>query len=185
MRSESFTAPDALETCDMSYNMLASLGDWKVHRYLRELNLRGNYIHFLSNGLKENKELRMLDLSENFILQLQNLELDLRTLNMAQNKLRSLEGVQKLSKLHSLDVRHNHITTISALTSQELPRLRKLRLSENRISEMKDVDQLQSFAFLCELYMQPNPLSQLPEYRAQVLHRLPRLRQLDDQQATT
>lgn len=39
-RSESFTAPDALETCDMSYNMLAELGDWKVHRYLRELNLR-------------------------------------------------------------------------------------------------------------------------------------------------
>jgi hypothetical protein len=24
----------------MSYNMLAELGDWKVHRYLRELNLR-------------------------------------------------------------------------------------------------------------------------------------------------
>lgn len=41
-RSESFTAPDALETCDMSYNMLAELGDWKVHRYLRELNLRSD-----------------------------------------------------------------------------------------------------------------------------------------------
>ena len=40
VRSQNFTAPDGLETCDMSYNMLAELGDWKVHRYLRELNLR-------------------------------------------------------------------------------------------------------------------------------------------------
>eukprot|EP00913_Durusdinium_trenchii_P022535 g21167.t1 len=100
LRSQSFTAPDALETCDMSYNMLAELGDWKVHRYLRELNLRGNYI------------------------------------------------------------------------------------SINRISQMREVDQLASFVFLSELYMQPNPVSQLPQYRAQVLHRLPRLRQLDSQQVT-
>eukprot|EP00434_Breviolum_minutum_P034441 symbB.v1.2.030485.t1/scaffold3434.1/size111337/10 len=185
IRSESFTAPDALETCDMSYNMLAELGDWKVHRYLRELNLRGNYISYVGSGLKGNHELRMLDLSENFILMLQNLDdLDLRTLSLAQNKLSSLEGVQRLSKLHCLDVRHNHITTIAALKAEDIPRLRKLRLAENRISHMREVDQLASFTFLSELYMHPNPMSQLPQYRAQVLHRLPRLRQLDSQQVT-
>ncbi|CAL1162571.1 unnamed protein product [Cladocopium goreaui] len=186
IRSESFTAPDALETCDMSYNMLAELGDWKVHRYLRELNLRGNYISYVGSGLKGNHELRMLDLSENFISKMQqNLDdLELRTLNLAQNKLSSLEGVQRLSKLHCLDVRHNHLTSISALKAEDIPRLRKLRLSENRISQMREVDQLASFAFLSELYMHPNPVSQLPQYRAQVLHRLPRLRQLDNQQVT-
>ena len=103
----------------MSYNMLAELGDWKVHRYLRELNLRasvpkandsclaqtrtafsglryfqgGNYISYVGSGLKGNHELRMLDLSENLIFLLENLDdLDLRLLNMAQNKLNSLEG---------------------------------------------------------------------------------------------
>ena len=185
IRSQNFTAPDGLETCDMSYNMLAELGDWNVHRFLRELNLRGNYISYIGNGLKGNKELRMLDLSENLILQLQNLDnLELRTLCMAQNKLNGLEGVQTLGKLHSLDVRHNNITTIEALHAKDIPRLRKLRASENRISQMKEVDQLADFNFLSELYMHPNPLSQLPQYRAQVLHRLPRLRSLDSQQVS-
>ena len=100
----------------MSYNMLAELGDWKVHRFLRELNLRqwlregrekppnsytcfalrgGNYIGYIGNGLLGNKELRLLDLSENLILQIRNLEhLELRTLSLAQNKLSSVEGVQ-------------------------------------------------------------------------------------------
>ncbi|CAJ1357118.1 unnamed protein product [Effrenium voratum] len=168
----------------MSYNMIAKLGDWKVHRFLRELNLRGNFISGIGFGLTGSKELRLLDLSENFILELQNLDdLELRTLSLAQNKLSSLEGVQRLSKLHSLDVRHNHITS-ATLRAEDIPRLRKLRLSENRISHMREVDQLASFQFLSELYLEPNPMSQLPEYRAQVLHRLPRLRQLDDQQVT-
>ncbi|CAK9007314.1 unnamed protein product [Durusdinium trenchii] len=186
IRSQSFTAPDALETCDMSYNMLAELGDWKVHRYLRELNLRGNYISIVGHGLKGNLELRSLDLSENFLLKLgEDLDdLELRSLSLAQNKLSSLEGIQKLAKLHCLDVRHNQITTITALRAEDIPRLRKLRLAENRISQMREVDQLASFVFLSELYMQPNPVSQLPQYRAQVLHRLPRLRQLDSQQVT-
>jgi len=185
IRSQNFTAPDGLETCDMSYNMLAELGDWKVHRFLRELNLRGNYIGYIGNGLLGNKELRLLDLSENLILQIRNLEhLELRTLSLAQNKLSSVEGVQSLTKLHSLDVRHNNITTIEALHAQDIPRLRKLRVSENRISQMREVDQLADFRFLSELYLNPNPVSQLPQYRAQVLHRLPRLRSLDAEQVS-
>ncbi|CAE7424627.1 LRGUK [Symbiodinium natans] len=185
IRSQNFTAPDGLETCDMSYNMLAELGDWKVHRYLRELNLRGNYISCIGHGLMGNKELRMLDLSENLILDLRNLDnLELRTLSLAQNKLNNLEGVQRLSKLHSLDVRHNNLTTLEALRAQDIPRLRKLRVSENRLSQIREVDQLADFHFLSELYLNPNPVSQLPQYRAQVLHRLPRLRNLDCQQVS-
>eukprot|EP00931_Biecheleriopsis_adriatica_P059087 TRINITY_DN35297_c2_g1_i1.p1 TRINITY_DN35297_c2_g1~~TRINITY_DN35297_c2_g1_i1.p1 ORF type:complete len:1124 (+),score=267.55 TRINITY_DN35297_c2_g1_i1:243-3374(+) len=185
IRSQNFTAPDALETCDMSYNMIAEVGDWKVHRYLRELNLRGNYITKIGTGLRGNMELRMLDLSENFIAFLENLDsLELRTLNCAQNCLSSLEGVQTLSKLQSLDVRHNMITTVGALHAEDIPRLRKLRCSENRISQMRDLDQLAAFPFLSDLYLEPNPVSQLPQFRAQVLHRLPRLRSLDAQQVT-
>ena len=54
----------------------------------------GNYISYVGSGLKGNHELRMLDLSENFISKLlKNLDdLELRTLNLAQNKLSSLEG---------------------------------------------------------------------------------------------
>jgi len=185
IRSQCFTAPDALETIDMSYNMIADLGDWKVHRYLRELNLRGNVIKTMGTGLMGNKELRMLDLSENYITELENLDdLNLRTLNVAQNRLNSLEGVQKLSKLQALDARHNNITTISALQAKDIPRLRKLRVSENRISQIRELNNLAEFSFLSDFYLDPNPLSELPQLRAQVLHRLPRLRCLDSVQVT-
>mmetsp|Transcript_103145 Transcript_103145/g.183283 ORF Transcript_103145/g.183283 Transcript_103145/m.183283 type:complete len:1129 (-) Transcript_103145:35-3421(-) len=185
VRSQCFTAPDALETIDMSYNMIAELGDWKVHRYLRELNLRGNYIKLMGTGLMGNKELRMLDLSENYITEIENLDnLNLRVLNVAQNRLGNLEGVQTLEKLQSLDARHNNITTISALRAQDIPRLRKLRVSENRISQIRELDNLAEFSFLSDFYLDPNPLSELPQLRAQVLHRLPRLRSMDLVQVT-
>lgn len=185
IRSQCFTAPDALETIDMSYNMIGDLGDWKVHRYLRELNLRGNVIKTMGTGLKGNKELRMLDLSENYITELENVDnLNLRTLNVAQNRLNSLEGVQTLSKLQALDARHNNITTISALQAKDIPRLRKLRVSENRISQIRELNNLAEFSFLSDFYLDANPLSELPQLRAQVLHRLPRLRCLDSVQVT-
>merc|ERR1712107_968798 len=63
----------------------------------------------------------------------------------------------------------------------DLPRLRKLSLAENRISTVTEVESLCSFPFLCELELLPNPIMNLPYYRAQVLHRLPSLRSLDEQ----
>lgn len=185
MRTDCFTAPDYLEVVDFSYNMIGELGDWTVHKYLRELNLRGNFISKLGTGLLQNKELRILDLSENHISRIENLDgLQLAMLHMAQNRLSSLEGVAFLSGLHNLNVRHNSITSISALTAQDVPRLRKLCLSDNRISQISEVEKLQSFECLADLLMDPNPVVELPYYRSQVLHRLPKLRSLDAEPVT-
>merc|ERR1719478_1694086 len=108
IRTQGFTAPDQLETVDMSYNLISELGEWAVHKYLRELNLRGNFIERIGPGLTRNRELRMLDLSENHISCIQNLEgLGLHTLYLAQNRLTSLEGISMLQKLQVLNVRHN------------------------------------------------------------------------------
>mmetsp|Transcript_28649 Transcript_28649/g.71982 ORF Transcript_28649/g.71982 Transcript_28649/m.71982 type:complete len:543 (-) Transcript_28649:112-1740(-) len=182
IRTECFTAPDYLETVDMSYNMIGELGDWGVHKYLRELNLRGNFISKIGPGLLKNKELRMLDLSENHISRIENMEgLELRALHLAQNRVSSLEGVSSLHKLQALNVRHNTITSISALCAEAIPRLRKLCIAENRITQICEVAGLESFPFLCDLLLAPNPVVELPYYRSQVLHRLPRLRSLDSQ----
>jgi len=182
IRTQNFTAPDALETVDLSYNLISSLGEWGVHKYLRELNLRGNFLDRIGPGLRRNAELQMLDLSENHIPRVENLEgLGLRVLLLAQNQLTSLQGVGALGMLQSLSARHNNITSIAELRAEELPRLRKLCVSENRLSGIKEVDGLQGFHFLCDLALVPNPLAQLPHYRAQVIHRLPRLRVLDGQ----
>mmetsp|Transcript_77131 Transcript_77131/g.200982 ORF Transcript_77131/g.200982 Transcript_77131/m.200982 type:complete len:550 (-) Transcript_77131:290-1939(-) len=180
VRSQSFTPPDSLETCDMSYNLIGELGDWHTHRFLRELNLRGNFIDRIGTGLKGNRELRMLDMSENYIGRIENLEgLDLRTLYLAQNQLVSLDGISTLSKLQALNIRHNNITSIASLRSEDLPRLRRLNISDNRLGDIHEVASLAAFTLLQDLRLAPNPVDQLPHYRAQVLHRLPLLRTLD------
>merc|ERR1712113_1339477 len=150
-------------------NMIGELGDWGVHKYLRELNLRGNFISKIGPGLLKNKELRMLDLSENHISRIENMEgLELRALHLAQNRVSSLEGVSSLHKLQALNVRHNTITSISALCAEAIPRLRKLCIAENRITQICEVAGLESFPFLCDLLLAPNPVVELPYYRSQV-----------------
>lgn len=180
IRTQGFTAPDQLETVDMSYNMISDLGEWGVHKYLRELNLRGNFVSRIGPGLKRNAELRMLDISENHIARIENMDgLGLHTLYLAQNRLTSLEGIGNLKQLQVLNVRHNCITSIAALLPADIPRLRKLCISENRICHIKEVEGLQGFSYLCDLLLAPNPIVDLPYYREQVLHRLPLLRLLD------
>lgn len=180
LRVESFTAPDALEVVDLSYNLIGDFGEWGVHKYLKELSLRGNFINRIGPGLLTNRQLRSLDLSENAITRIENLKgLHLRSLCLAQNQLTSLDGISSLEKLHVLNVRHNNITSVAALQATDVPRLKKLCLSENRISHISEVAGLNGFSFLCDLLLAPNPVVELPHYRAQVLHRLPRLRSVD------
>jgi len=98
---------------------------------------------------------------------------------LEQNRLTSLEGVAALTQLHMLNVRHNNITSISALKATDVPRLQKLVIADNRISLIKEIEELRDFYFLVDLAVQPNPLGQLPHFRAQVAHRLQHLRSLD------
>jgi hypothetical protein len=180
-RTQSFAAPRQLETVDMSYNMIGNLGEWGVHKFLRELNLRGNFIQEISSGLATNKTLKMLDISENHIAHVENMDdLHLEALYLAQNQLTTLDGISTLSKLQVLNVKHNEIKSLAALNAEDIPRLRKLCISENQICHISEVEKLQSFPFLCDLFLAPNPITDLPYYRAQILHRLPRLRWLDE-----
>mmetsp|Transcript_11324 Transcript_11324/g.26067 ORF Transcript_11324/g.26067 Transcript_11324/m.26067 type:complete len:389 (-) Transcript_11324:111-1277(-) len=182
LRTQTFTAPNQLEVVDMSYNEIEEVGEWGVHKYLQELNLRGNKISEVGLGLVSNMELRVLDLAENQISDLSNHldNLGLRALSLAENSIRSLEGVAKLPKLQVLDIQNNQVESLSPLKPQHMPRLRKLCASQNRLPDMLQVEFLQDFTFLCDLFLAGNPLDSLPFYRAQVLHRLPRLRLLDE-----
>ena len=79
-----------------------------------------------------------------------------------------------------LNVLGNFIGSTEPLS--HLPNLMKLCISENRIMSIKQVEILP--ATLADLYLSPNPVSELPHFRLQVLRRQPQLRLLDDFQAT-
>lgn len=182
IRTDSFAAPESLEAVDFSYNFIGSLGHWGVHKYLHDLNLRGNFINKIGPGLAQNKELRTLDLSENHVKRIENLEgLHLRTLLLAQNRLTTLEGLCALSKLQVLNVRHNSITSIVALSAENVPRLRTLNMADNRLTRIDEVLGLGGFPLLHELVMLSNPVVDLPLFKSQILHRLPLLSFLDSQ----
>ena len=143
-------------TVDMSYNMIGNLGDWGVHKFLRELNLRGNFIQEISSGLATNIALKMLDISENHITHVENMDdLHLEALYLAQNQLTTLDGISTLSKLQVLNVKHNEIKSLAALSAEDIPRLRKLCISENQVCHISEVEKLQSFPFLCDLFLAP------------------------------
>jgi len=183
-RTQTFGPPRQLETCDLSFNSIGELGEWGVHKYLRELNLRGNFIqHISETSLSSNGNLRMLDLNENHLGKIENLPGGLEALFMAYNQLTSLDGIQGLARLQVLNVKHNFITSLDPLRAENSPRFRKLCVSENKIGSIQEVEHLHHFEFLCDLFLAPNPLDQMPHYRAQVLHRVPNIRFLDDAKA--
>ena len=74
-----------------------------------------------------------------------------------------------------LNVRGSLIQSLEPL--KDLNTLRKLCVTENDIADIVEVEKLPSS--ICDLYLSPNPLVELPYYRQQVLRRMPDIRLLD------
>jgi len=180
-RSQTFAPSLQLETCDLSYNSLTQVGDWNIQKYLRELNLRGNLIEYISPGsLSLNMYLRMIDMSENAVKKVENFPPNTETLLLANNHLESLDGIEQYTELQILNVQKNHITHLYPLRVEDCPRLRKLSVSNNNIGSINQLLHLSEFPYLCDLFLIPNPVENLPRYREQVLYRIPNLRYLDE-----
>lgn len=119
----------------------------------------------------------MLDLSENYLSVIENLDpVPLEALYMAQNQLKTLEGIENIITLNVLNVRGNQISVTDPL--KNLPSLRKLCLTENRIKCIAHLELLPKT--ILDLYVTPNPVSELPHFRLQVIRRQGQLRLLDN-----
>merc|ERR1719234_201371 len=109
-RTQTFGPPRQMETCDLSFNSLVEIGDWSAHKYLRELNLKGNLIPRIPDGgLRFNKCLRMVDLSQNHLRKIENFPPKIEALFLSQNQITSLDGIQNLPELQVLNVKQNLI----------------------------------------------------------------------------
>jgi Leucine-rich repeat (LRR) protein len=180
-----FSVPRQLECVDLSYNLLGELGSWQMHRYLKELNLRGNFLEFLGTGLQLCESLRILDVSCNSLLALEGLgALELSELYASANQLSSLAGVHELRSLRVLALADNHIKDMADFRPENHPVLMRLDVRHNVLAHKERVKTLETFPYLKDLYLSPNPLDQAPHYRQQTLHRIRTLRWLDDAPAT-
>ncbi|NXA98289.1 LRC23 protein, partial [Melanocharis versteri] len=159
----------------------------------RITDLEGITHPLLANlSLKENKIQTVLGLSQDQLLSLQVLELrgnklkttaglgvsKLKRLYLAQNIICSLEGLEEFEQLETLHLRDNKLEALDGF-SDSMKCLQYLNLRSNGIKSFQEVEKLRVLPVLQALVLMDNPCSEEPDYRLEVLSRLPQLQRLD------
>ncbi|KAK7206938.1 hypothetical protein BZA70DRAFT_236236 [Myxozyma melibiosi] len=126
------------------------------------LSLSGMYSdpYLLQNGLLANDNLRAKMFTALMKIAANSEMKDVESVDLSRNSLRELTPVTTLA--------------------QTYPRLKNLSLAENAIDQWRHLDiWRQKFRELNELVLLGNPITSLPNYRAEVIRRFPSLKMLD------
>ena len=162
---------------DYSYNKIKYIENCEKHSYLESLILEGNYIEKIA-GLAQNPLLRKLSLAKNTIRFIENMDcINIEDLDLSQNILSSITGLEQLKFLTSLDLSRNKIKRLKGLEENEY--LRVLNMSGNLISKNKQLVYIENLPLLTELDLCFNPIQTKKYYRLQTLYKIPQLRKLD------
>jgi len=107
---------------------------------------------------------------------------NLETLSLINVGLTTLKGFPKLPKLKKLELSDNRISNgLGAL--KDCPLLSHLNLSNNKIKDLEAIEPLKSFDSLTHLDLFNNDICNSDEYRTKVFKLLPNLKYLDDADA--
>lgn len=100
-------------------------------------------------------------------------------IDLSDNEIVKLEGFPPLSRLHTLYLMNNRIARVGVDLSQQIPMLKALYLTNNRLKNLADLDPLKSCRRLTHLSLLGNPVSKNPDYRLYAVYSLPALKVLD------
>ncbi|KAI1864147.1 uncharacterized protein JN550_009167 [Neoarthrinium moseri] len=142
-------------------------------RHAARLCLRQNLIQHMDGLSSLGPTLQELDLYDNLIAHIRGLEdlTNLTTLDLSFNKIKHIKHIDHLTKLTDLFFVANKISKIEGL--ETLVNLRQIELGSNRIREIKNLDSLKN---LEELWLAKNKITEI-----QGLSGLPKLRLLSIQ----
>tara|TARA_B110000977_G_scaffold201034_1_gene293809 strand:- start:1657 stop:3576 length:1920 start_codon:yes stop_codon:yes gene_type:complete len=126
------------------------------------------------------RDLTKLQLDNNSITTIEGLDhlTQLKWLDLSFNQLEKIEGLQALTKLEDLSLYHNKITTIEGLEACT-GTLVSLSLGENDISELGKFDPLRKLTQLRLANFVGNPVTSEEDYAPYVLSRTVDLKYLD------
>lgn len=128
-----------------------------VNQY--ELDLRGCRIATIENlGATEN-QFDSIDFSDNAVVR--------------------LEGFPKLPRLSALYLNNNRISRIARQLEDAIPRLEWLILTNNKLTNLVDLEPLQTLPRLKYLSLIDNPVTKQPGYRLFMINRCKKLKVLD------
>jgi Leucine-rich repeat (LRR) protein len=166
-----------LAMADLSGNEISEIGDISRHIFLETLSLRSNQIECIS-GLNQLRYLQVLDLSYNRVKKIEGLDgLLISELNLEGNRLVTISGLEKLSRLSALNISNNQIRSLGPLRKCE--KLHNLNAQNNKISKIRQVEFLSDLQWLQHLQLTGNSCCEKPFYRARVVFRLSNLQALD------
>ncbi|CAE7943596.1 ODA7, partial [Symbiodinium sp. KB8] len=108
--------------------------------------------------------------------------LELVTLNLSNNSIKTVAGLDHLPKLSTLNLSKNEISSLEDLEHlRGCASITNLDLQDNRIEDEGVIELLNSMPKLTTLYLKGNPVvRKIRHYRKSVLSQMPRLGYLDD-----
>lgn len=131
---------------------------------------------------------------------------DLKILHASNNEITKVDFLEKLKQLRELDLSKNRIRKIepnsfhngliisclkledNGLRSLEnierLERLQAFHGGGNRLAEFWEVDRLAELIYLMEISLMNNPMTRKPQYRLNIIKKLPNLIVLDGKEIT-
>ncbi|KAL5039585.1 hypothetical protein BDV3_002837 [Batrachochytrium dendrobatidis] len=152
--------PHNLQQVDLSRNQITTIRDLSQHRFLTYLNLDSNLICDIT-GLSDCKNLRHLCMANNGITCIDGLvHLPLRMLDLRNNRITTLKGIETLLKLEQVQLSKNAIVSVEEL--KDHPSLRSLDIESNFIADIDQVYILVTLPRLHEVRLRNNPFTNLP-----------------------
>jgi hypothetical protein len=143
-------------------------------------------VDILSLSLRMLPNLKVLHLQGNEIVRVEGLNEmhQLRELNLDRNKIKALDArsLASLSSLRELRIEENGLRTLDHFVG--LPQLTTLAASSNRITEVYELDKLESMPHLQHLTLANNAVARKQLYRPALVRRLPSLRLIDAREVT-
>lgn len=123
-----------------------------------------------------------IDLSDNEIAKLQNYSL-LRRYFQKQKRPTLLPSLIPGNRLKTLNLCNNRISKIQNI-GDSLPNIENIVLVNNKISDLRELENLIDCKSLVRLYLNGNPVACMPNYRLYAIFLIPSLRVLDFQKIT-
>ncbi|KAF3986939.1 hypothetical protein FT663_04666 [Candidozyma haemuli var. vulneris] len=158
----SFAEFHDLQVLDISANSFENLETLQGNIHMTRLDASNNMIRSME-GVKKLSGLTYLDLSQNGLggeIDFSQYELpNLQELNLSENKIRSVIGIENLPNLRILNLNENNLTNLSCQGSH--PHLKKLLLKFNRLRSLN----LDSYPLLRTLRIDGNALSSISNLR--------------------
>lgn len=177
-----FSPPANLEWVDYSKNCIKKIERVQQNPYLKYVFLDENEITQIEQVMF-NKSMVVLSLRANNITKIENLDdMWLEELNIAENQIRKITGLNKLKVLRELDLSQNRIEKLEGL--QDISSLRFLNVSMNNIQKVLQLQHIEQLSLLTDLDLCFNPIQNKKHYRSQALFHIPQLRMLDGQEIT-